>query len=402
MNSLQNRNMHHLRILSCDIGSRPIGTKANTKASDYIAEIFRNAGLEVETQEFEVPNWVNSGSILTINGESFNVRTNTFSAPCEITAEIIPFCTIEELESYPELTNKIAFLYGELTMENLVPKGFTIYNPEHHRHIISLLEQKKPSAVITVRMQKENDLPLFNDWDFNIPSVTVTPEIGLMIFKNLESASVQLIIDSKRNPGRTKNIIGRLGGRREERIILSAHYDTVFGTNGAFDNASGVSVLLTLAEQIANRTNLETGFEFVAFSSEEYLGLGDQIYVSKNNEDFQKVLVAMNFDGIGQAIGTNNITLMSGSDELRNELITLKKRHPAIQWTNPWYESNHITFFSCGVPSIPFSCNGVSNLLHTKEDQIEWISSAKLHEVYTLAVEIIDKLQSKKIEWTRI
>jgi len=79
----------------------------------------------------------------------------------------------------------------------------------------------------------------------------------------------------------------------------------------------------------------------------------------------------------------------------------MKGRYESIQWTDPWYESNHYTFFSRGVPSIPFSCTGVKHLLHTKEDRFEWISAEKCWEVFQIAMDIIDMLQDKSPEWTR-
>lgn len=406
MSPWRDRMMQHLRILSSDIGTRPIGSSSNTAAADYILDTFHNSGLKVETQPFEVPNWRDHGSYIHLNGVRLNARTNTFSPPCEIDAKIIPLCTIEELEASQELTDQIALLYGELTKESLTAKGFTIYNPEHHRKIIRLLEQKQPRAMITVSMQAGSDpLPLLNDWEFNIPSVTVSPETGLRLMHNhpTNSTSVQLTINSSREPGLTRNIIAKWDGYRKERIMLTAHYDTVFGTNGAYDNASGVSALLTLAEQIAKRRDLRTGFEFIAFSSEEYLGLGDHIYLKNNHkEDFYTVLAALNFDGIGQTLGTNNLTLMAGSNIFQRALRSLKMKYPAVQWTEPWYESNHYTFFSRGIPSIPFSCNGVANILHTKEDQMDWISADRLYEVNTLALEIIEYLQDKSIESVRV
>jgi aminopeptidase YwaD len=209
------------------------------------------------------------------------------------------------------------------------------------------------------------------------------------------------VIKSKSSLQTTRNIIGRLPGARKERIILAAHYDTVFNTNGAFDNGSGISVMLTLAEEIAKRKIWDTSFEFIAFSSEEYLGLGDEVYLQHYKESLPDALAAMNFDGVGQSLGTNNITLMSGSNELQNHLRTIKNDFPAVQWTSPWYESNHYTFFSNGVPSIPFSCGGVSDLLHTTDDTIRWISPDKLAEVFSLAWNVLIDLQDKSAVWTR-
>jgi Zn-dependent M28 family amino/carboxypeptidase len=53
--------------------------------------------------------------------------------------------------------------------------------------------------------------------------------------------------------------------QRQPVVIVGAHYDTVPGSPGADDNASGVAVLIELARLLAG----EDGIRFVAFANEE-------------------------------------------------------------------------------------------------------------------------------------
>jgi hypothetical protein len=64
------------------------------------------------------------------------------------------------------------------------------------------------------------------------------------------------------------NIIGLFGKEKTKQIIIGAHYDTVQGTPGADDNASGVAGLIELAYLIG-KTELSRGVELVAYSLEE-------------------------------------------------------------------------------------------------------------------------------------
>lgn len=64
-------------------------------------------------------------------------------------------------------------------------------------------------------------------------------------------------------------VVQRLGPSPAEPIILiGAHYDTVFGSPGADDNATGVAALLRLAERFAQAQPSRT-LRFVAFANEE-------------------------------------------------------------------------------------------------------------------------------------
>lgn len=67
-----------------------------------------------------------------------------------------------------------------------------------------------------------------------------------------------------------KNIIAEIPGlvTPNEIILIGAHYDTVWMSPGADDNASGVSVLLELA-RILSSYRFEKTLRFVAFTNEE-------------------------------------------------------------------------------------------------------------------------------------
>jgi len=64
------------------------------------------------------------------------------------------------------------------------------------------------------------------------------------------------------------NITGSLGIENEHRIVIGAHYDTVFGSPGADDNASSVAVMLMVAKLLKDR-KLNKRIDFVAFDTEE-------------------------------------------------------------------------------------------------------------------------------------
>jgi aminopeptidase YwaD len=73
----------------------------------------------------------------------------------------------------------------------------------------------------------------------------------------------------------------------EQHIILGAHHDTVFGTPGGNDNASGTSVVVETARVLA-QLQAETGIQpgctlrFVTFSAEEQTLQGAAAYVEEH------------------------------------------------------------------------------------------------------------------------
>ncbi|SED03924.1 Peptidase family M28 [Nocardioides exalbidus] len=79
--------------------------------------------------------------------------------------------------------------------------------------------------------------------------------------------------------GRSANVVAAPPGfdAAEPHLVVGAHLDTVSGAPGAEDNASGVGVLLAVAEAIAERrTRLPV--VLVAFGAEEPRGAGDALH----------------------------------------------------------------------------------------------------------------------------
>ena len=98
-----------------------------------------------------------------------------------------------------------------------MPKDFPFYNPDEHRHIIHLLETKKPQAIVAATSRDPEmvgsgvyPFPLFEDGDFEVPSVYTTDVEGerLAAFAGQE---VSLDIQAQRIPATGCNVIARKG-----------------------------------------------------------------------------------------------------------------------------------------------------------------------------------------------
>lgn len=70
------------------------------------------------------------------------------------------------------------------------------------------------------------------------------------------------------NGNEYKNVIGSIGSKNQERIIIGAHYDVYGNQQGADDNASGVVGLLELA-RLLSKEKLNYRVDFVAYTLEE-------------------------------------------------------------------------------------------------------------------------------------
>lgn len=102
-----------------------------------------------------------------------------------------------------------------------------------------------------------------------------------------------------------RNIVVELHGRdkREEVIVIGAHYDTTWMTPGADDNASGVAALLELAREFRDR-RFPRSVRFIAFANEEepFYGtedMGSRVSAGRSRERNEKIVAMFSLEMLG-------------------------------------------------------------------------------------------------------
>jgi aminopeptidase YwaD len=396
--ALENSAMRHLARLCVEIGPRPVGSRENQAAAEAIRSAFEACALDVEMQGFACPLWEEASTRLEAGGESLTAAANSFSAPCDVTAPALALGTLDELKA-ADLEGQIGVLHGDLTKDHGFGARSAFYCPDNHRQIVQLLEAKRPAALVTVHSTPGSLERLMRDWEFPIPSATVPAEAGRALLE-FGRRSVHLRIESRQSPSQFHNVVARKAGARPERVLLLAHFDTMANTPGAFDNASGIAVLLALAERLAS-ADLGIGIEWLAVNGEEVGGLGDAAYLLQREHELDQVLAAINLDGVGQRLGVTSVTAMGGSQAFEERVRQVRGRYPGTVWVDPWYESDHTAFLQQGVPCIPLTSVGAANTAHLPSDTLEWISPAKLSEAALLVTDLLESLRGESPDWCR-
>lgn len=123
------------------------------------------------------------------------------------------------------------------------------------------------------------------------------------IEKELGSYGLKVESDYFSYRGKTfRNLIGRQGDdqRGGSVIVLGAHFDSVQGTPGADDNASGVALLLEAARLLA-RARLRSQVLFCAFNLEELNMIGSSYFVKKLKSAGAKIAAMISLEMVGYA-----------------------------------------------------------------------------------------------------
>jgi Zn-dependent M28 family amino/carboxypeptidase len=133
---------------------------------------------------------------------------------------------------------------------------------------------------------------------------------GAASFIEQEFASLGYQVQSQwyeSDGGKVRNIIVEKKGEHPPKasIVIGAHYDTVVGTPGADDNATGIAGLIELSRLLKEHNNRRT-IRFVAFPHEEppYFythRMGSRQYARNLKESGERIFAMLTLEMIGYA-----------------------------------------------------------------------------------------------------
>jgi hypothetical protein len=174
------------------------------------------------------------------------------------------------------------------------------------------------------------------------------------------------------------NVIGQIRGktRPDSVLVFSAHYDHLgrMGKDcyfpGANDNASGVSMLLELADYYVQHPPDYT-IVFMAFGAEEIGLVGSKWYVENPLFPLAQIRFLVNLDLVGT--GNDGLTAVNATvfpqafERLRK--IALAEGFPEVKARGKAANSDHYFFTEAGVPSFFIYALGGTQAYHDVHDR---------------------------------
>lgn len=178
----------------------------------------------------------------------------------------------------------------------------------------------------------------------------------------------------------TSNIWVEITGDSSQVIVLGAHFDSTAlqtGALGAADNATGIAVMLALANQLQTQSKLPYTVRLIAFGAEEVGKIGSWAYIKQLHQqagEIDKIIGMINLDTI--AGGDNlyihsahpkpylcriNAAKYSASTQMRQALIkastkVLGKQGHQIHPANATLPAGVVAGWS---DHEPFACSGI-------------------------------------------
>ena len=197
---------------------------------------------------------------------------------------------------------------------------------------------------------------------------------------------------------KARNVMGTVmaKGGSKEWLVITAHYDHLgmMGPDvlfpGANDNASGVSMLLTLAEEI-KKDPLRKNVLFICFAGEEAGLQGSTWCVTDRPIDLAQIRLLINLDLNGT--GEEGITVVNATaqQEVFDALVALNTRTPRlaqVKARGPACNSDHCPFAAKGVPAIFYTMGGIT-AYHDVFDKPETLPLTEFNDLHATLLELL-------------
>jgi len=207
-------------------------------------------------------------------------------------------------------------------------------------------------------------------------------------------------------PGKTaRNVVGYLDNKAATTIVIGAHYDHLGhggeGSlhaakdgqihNGADDNASGVALVLYLADQLSAEKYKKSNYLFIAFSGEEKGLLGSNYFAKNPLLDLNTVNYMLNFDMVGRfhedkGLAVNGVGTASEWKTIIEK--SNKNSLKLIQSESGIGPSDHTSFYLQDIPVLHFF-TGQHEDYHKPSDDADKINYDGVEIIGGLVEEII-------------
>ncbi len=358
-----------IRLLA-GMGPRPAGSPASEEVLALILERLSRLGLNTQVHEFPLRRWfTETQPILRIEGlgparcsPMLGSHGGEFTGRLETHGS----CTIWGMYSWPSY--RVRGEDGGLNAYILVrPDGPAIAQPVPHggAHVPHLVVGSELAGVIA-------------DYADRAAIVEGCLRVG---FEESRGFNVRA--------WRGQDCLSRGGGP----IIVTAHYDTVPDSPGAYDNAGGVAALMRVAQALATG-RVSDRVQLLFTSAEELHLAGARAFVAELESEGRLAAVAacLNLDGAGRG---DVLEVWVGPEMLAERLYPVLAPERVHFVFPPPPSGDHYAFWEKGIPALMLTYNDLA-ILHTPDDTFDPRKANNAERMARLATDIVPMILPKE------
>ena len=344
-----------------ELGPRWSASVQELRAAEYLKERFEKMGYEAQIQPFTFQHAPREKSVITVKSPApwqFHAYHLTGTGTGQASGPLAPVGLARSEDTTGDgLAGTVALVEAGIIplqekLDNLAAAGAAaaiLYN----------LEALIGTEWVTVEAE--------------IPVVAVFPQDAELLKALLEDEAITVSVTVEAVELRSRNVVAELAGAGDEVVIVGAHYDTEPGIAGANDNGSGTTIVLSLAETLADG-QLPFNVRFILFGAEEMGLIGSRHYVeSLSGPDLGRIKAMLNVD----AVGTGSRLALLGLQEFTGLALEVAEGLGVAAEASPGLPrgsaSDHTSFEYAGVPVLMFFGPDLSRIHTAADNTLEFV-----------------------------
>ena len=287
------------------VGPRPSASPAERQATEIVMDALRSRGFETSIEEFSYPGWQPGATTVTVHEGG-----GTRAIPCHplgwcpaasVRAAVadVGFGSEEDFRKL-DVRGRIV-----LASSASAPSSKPLHRSRKYALAVEggaagfAFYDARPGGVVPMGSARlEAGLG-------SIPGVGIGYEDAMRLRRKAGRVELEISSACSGRAAVSCNGVACRKGKSEEEIVVCGHIDSWF-CEGAFDNGSGIAMLVELA-RLLEPCALERSLRFITFGSEEPGLLGSKAYV-KSHTDLSRIRCLLNIDSAAIREGTLTIT----------------------------------------------------------------------------------------------
>lgn len=329
------------------------GSKEEKKAAEILKEEIEKRGVKAYEEEFEV----DYSDVKVAKLEVLEPYNKSYI----VTGVKMSGCTSEE-----GLEAKLVYIEDGLDANLIDVEGkIVILNSRIMHKVYKKLLEKKVAGFIALSGSiydnlDDSDLDVFAIREVSyslgkIPGVALRAIDGQELIE-LNASKARLTLIQEEGKATSRNVVCEIKGTTypDEIIAMTAHFDSVKFSTGAYDNASGSVGIMELFHHFVENPPKRT-IRFVWCGSEEMGLLGSKAHVKLHEEELNKYVYCLNIDMIGVTLG-KEIAVSTAENCLVNYISYVASEVGVpLKSSQGVYSSDSTPFADKGIPATSFA-----------------------------------------------
>lgn len=329
------------------------GSKEEKKAAEILKEEIEKRGIKAYEEEFEV----DYSDVKVAKLEVLEPYNKSYI----VTGVKMSGCTSEE-----GLEAKLVYIEDGLDANLVDVEGkIVILNSRIMHKVYKKLLEKKVAGFIALSGSiydnlDDSDLDVFAIREISyslgkIPGVALRAIDGQELIE-LNASKARLTLIQEEGKATSRNVVCEIKGTTypDEIIAMTAHFDSVKFSTGAYDNASGSVGIMELFHHFVENLPKRT-IRFVWCGSEEMGLLGSKAHVKLHEEELNKYVYCLNIDMIGVTLG-KEIAVSTAENCLVNYISYVASEVGVpLKSSQGVYSSDSTPFADKGIPATSFA-----------------------------------------------